>query len=70
VDISYFCLEWYSQSKSIWDTTRVVIGGFEHPSVGFAICAAVFQMSTCGVGKSHSPVPLLTRGVSVVSSGM
>ena len=41
------CLEWYSQSKSIWDTTRVVvIGGFEHPSAsvlcGIADCGAPY----------------------------
>ena len=50
--ITYSCLEWYSQSKSIWDTTRVVIGGFEHPSAsvlcGIADCGALVLRPTVG----------------------
>ncbi len=52
-----------------WSVSRNP-AGHSDGGVGFAICAAVFQISTCGVGKSHSPVPLLTRGVYVVSSGL
>jgi hypothetical protein len=46
-----------------WSVSRNPAGRSDG-GVGIAICAAVPQMSTCGVGKSHSPVLL---GVYVVA---
>jgi hypothetical protein len=42
--ITYSCLEWYSQSRrSIWDTTRMVIGGVWH-----LLSASVCGIADCG----------------------
>ena len=46
----YYLSRMVDISKSIWDTTRVVIGGFEHPSAsvlcGIADCGALMLRPT------------------------
>ena len=48
----YYLSRMVDISKSIWDTTRVVIGGFEHPSAsvlcGIADCGALVLRPTVG----------------------